>query len=227
MTFHLVYQVSCTFHFEPSRCQGDRWLAIASNARTRQRSTCRLAFICVTGGTLFWALFHIHAIIFATITHLDPTISYCYFQPGVELTFVAYYSIIKELLTVSLMIICGLWAIRNIRGTRRVTAAPSLSVNRTATEGGANSSSKDRQMFIMLVMDIIIYAPFSFGLAIFLMYQQIIQNSLTTIEQVLIQSILTNIFLFGAGIPFCTSCYANLIVSKAFRKEVKRVLSCQ
>jgi hypothetical protein len=205
----------------------DRILVTSRNALTRQRSTRRLAFICVTSGTLFWALFHSHALIIANITHLGP-ISYCYFQPGLQLTFVGYYSVIKELLALSLMIICGLWAIRNIRSTHRVMAVPSLSVNRTVVEGGAQStSSKDRQLALMLVMDIIIYTPFSFALAVFLMYQQITQIYIVTIEQVLIQTILTNIFLFIACVPFCTSFYANFIVSKAFRNEVKKVFSCR
>jgi len=129
------------------------------------------------------------------------------------------------------MIICGLQAIRNIRSIHRVMAVPSSSVNRTVVEGSAQStssaSSKDRQLALILVMDIIVYTPFSFSLAVFLMYQQITQIYIVTIDQVLMQTILTNIFLAIACVPFCTSFYANLIVSKAFRNEVKKVFSCR
>ena len=206
----------------------DRIFITSPNALTRQRSTCRLAFICVIGGTLFWALFHCHILIVSNITHFGPDISYCYFQQGLELTFAGYYSLIKELLALSLMIICGLWAIRNLRSLRRVTAAPSSSLNRGVTENVTHStSSRDRQMALMLVIDIMIYAPFSFALAIYLMYQQITQKYIVTLEQLEMSTILTNIFLFIAGIPFCTSCYANLIISKAFRTEMKKVLLCR
>ncbi|CAF0949370.1 unnamed protein product [Didymodactylos carnosus] len=125
----------------------DRILVTSRNALTRQRSTRRLAFICVTGGTLFWALFHSHALILANITQLGP-ISFCYFQQGVELTFAGYYSIIKELLALSLMIIFGLWAITNIRSTHRVTAATTLSVSKTLAEDPIHVTTKWRNRML-------------------------------------------------------------------------------
>ncbi|CAF4129150.1 unnamed protein product [Rotaria sordida] len=106
-------------------------------------------------GTLFWTLFHIHALILTNIVQLSPNVVLCYFQQGIYLTFIGYYSLVKELTTLLLMIICGLWSIMNVRSMRRV---------------------RDRQLILLLLMDIIIYTLFSFVFAIFLIYQQITQN---------------------------------------------------
>ncbi|CAM4827781.1 unnamed protein product [Rotaria magnacalcarata] len=86
----------------------DRILVTSSNDRTRQRSTRCFACLCIIIGTLFWALFHSHALISSNIQKLAPNVFLCYFQQGSHLIFVSYYSIIKETSTLLLMIICGL-----------------------------------------------------------------------------------------------------------------------
>jgi hypothetical protein len=202
----------------------DRVLITSPNALTRQRSTRRLAYICIIGGTLFWALFHIHVLILATITQVGPHSFLCYFQPGGQLTFMGYYQVIKEILTFSLMIIFGLWTIYNVHNIQHIRAAPTASVCRTTMGNTPRSKfSKDRQLIIMLVVDVIIYALFSFAIAVFIMYQQITQNIAKSFDQVQIESAIRNLCLFSMGIPICISCYANLIVSKTFRNEVKKL----
>jgi hypothetical protein len=205
----------------------DRILITSPNALTRQKSTRRLAYACLGGGTLFWALFHSHALILSNITQVGPNIFLCYYEQGVYLAFISYYSIIKEVVALSLMIFCGLWSIKNIRSTHSITAATDLSVTRIGGVTGnlRSNSSKDRQLMFMLLMDITIYALFSFVFAISLMYTQITQNYIKSADRLQIESIVTFICLYSAGIPFCTSCYANLIVSKTFRKEVKKIFS--
>jgi hypothetical protein len=205
----------------------DRILITSPNALTRQKSTRRLAYACLGGGTLFWALFHSHALILSNITQIGPNIFLCYYEQGNYLAFISYYSIIKEIIALSLMIFCGLWSIKNIRSTHRITAATDLSVTRIGGVTGnlRSNSSKDRQLMFMLLMDITIYALFSFVFAISLMYTQITQNYIKSADRLQIESIVTFICLYSAGIPFCTSCYANLIVSKTFRKEVKKIFS--
>ncbi len=136
-----------------------------------------------------------------------------------------YYSLMKEMIALLLLTICGLWSIKNIRSMNRIRIIPNLSVTVTTGEGRSHSTSKDRQLIFMLLMDITIYTLFSFEYVIFLMYQQITQNYIKSITRIQIETIVRNICLFSSGIPFCTSCYANLIVSKTFRSEVKKALS--
>jgi len=205
----------------------DRILITSPNALTRQKSTRRLAYACLGGGTLFWALFHSHALILSNITQVGPNIFLCYYEQGVYLAFISYYSIIKEVIALSLMIFCGLWSIKNIRSTRRITAANDLSVTRIGGVTGnlQSTSSKDRQLMFMLLMDITIYGLFSFVYGIYLIYEQITKNYIKSYDRIQIENNVQYLCVYSAGIPFCTSCYANLIVSKTFRKEVKKVFS--
>jgi hypothetical protein len=206
----------------------DRILITSSNALTRQKSTRRLAYLCLGGGTLFWALFHSYILIVANIIQLGPNIFQCNIERGVSLAFFSYYLIMKELLALSLMIFCELWAIKNIRSTRRVAVARAFSVNRTTGDVINNlqsSLSKDRQLIIMLFMDITIYTLFSFMYAISLIYEQITQNYMKSYDRIQIEDIVQYICLYSIAIPFCISCYANLIVSKTYRKEVKKLFS--
>jgi hypothetical protein len=201
----------------------DRILITSPNALTRQRSTRRLAYTCIISVTLFWVLFHIHVLIWTNIIQIVPNQFLCYFQ-GVYLDFIGYYFLIEEIIALSLMIIFGLWSIKSIRSIRRVRVAPDLSVNRPAVGGGLHStSSKDRQLIFILLMDTTIYALFSFVYTIFLLYEQITQNYTKSPDRMQIESFVRNLCSFSVGIPFCISSYGNLIVSKTFRNEVKKV----
>ncbi len=61
-------------------------------------------------------------------------------------------------------------------------------------------------------------------MAISLMYEQITLNRPKTAEVFQIETFVKSIAMFTAHIPFCINSYANLLVSKTFRKEVKDLL---
>ncbi|CAF1269518.1 unnamed protein product [Adineta steineri] len=205
----------------------DRILVTSQDALVRQKSTRRLALLSVIGGTLFWTLFQSHALVLTNIIQVGPDLFVCYFQPGVYLDFFTFYAILKQFVFFLLMIICGVWSIKNIRNLQRVRIAPDLSVSRTVVENSSQATAKkDRQMILMLLIDIIISALFSFVYAIYLLYLQITQNYNKTTDRTEIEDRIGYLCLFCIGIPYCVSCYANLIVSKTFRNEVKKVFLC-
>ncbi|CAF3850729.1 unnamed protein product [Adineta steineri] len=68
----------------------DRVLVTSTNARTRQRSTPRLAYICISGATLFWMLFHCHALILTDIQEIAPGLFLCYPRAGPYVVFMGY-----------------------------------------------------------------------------------------------------------------------------------------
>ncbi|CAF4204833.1 unnamed protein product, partial [Adineta steineri] len=108
----------------------DRILVTSRNALTRQHSTSRLAYICICIITLFWLIFHSHALIFTTIIETAPGVAICYFQPGFYLSLISYYSlIIKALLILILMVILGLWTVKNVRSMNHVTAVVNASTS--------------------------------------------------------------------------------------------------
>ncbi|CAF1571833.1 unnamed protein product [Didymodactylos carnosus] len=194
---------------------------------TRRRSTYRFAYICIVTGTIFWALFHSHTLIFATILQFGPYVYVCYFQPGIETNFITYYTIITETLVIVLMITCGLCSLNNIRKIRRIGAITNESTRTAQNNNLQSTSSKERQFVFMLILDIITYTLFTFVLAIFLIYEQITQNDVKSFDQTQIENIIRNLCLFSITIPSCLSCYGNLLISKTFRNEVKKVLLCR
>ena len=152
----------------------DRVLITSRNALTRQRSTTRLAYASVSIITLFWVLLHIHALILTNITEVTPNFRLCYFQQGLHATMVNFYGIIvKGIVIPLLMMVLGLWAVRNVRSTVRVIPAVNVPTSTTAiirnTHGG---HWKDRQLLRILLVDISVYIIFNLMLVIVLIYQQ-------------------------------------------------------
>ena len=204
----------------------DRVLITSSNALTRRRSTRRVACTCIASGTLFWASLHAPILFLANIIQIGPYVFICYFRLSVYISFISYCTLFKATVAFLLMAICGLWSIKNIRNLQPVRPAASLSAT-VATTGTTtySNTSKDRQLCFILLIDIITYVLFSFWFTIYLIYQQITQNYVKNGERIQMENIISNMCQFSGSIPFCISCYANLIVSKTFRSEVKKMLS--
>ncbi|UJR11034.1 hypothetical protein I4U23_015218 [Adineta vaga] len=203
----------------------DRVLITSRHALTRRRSNRRLAFISIAIGTLFWIIFHSHTLIFSDIIEMAPHSFVCFFRLGIEADFVDYYTIIKETLMLSLMIICGLCSIHNIRSIHHIQVVPKELIRRQIplNENHHSSSSKDRQLVFMLIGDITTYTFFSFIFGIFVLYTQITKNDSKKFEHIQIENSLRNICLFSINIPCCISCYVNLFISKTFRNEMKKI----
>jgi hypothetical protein len=207
----------------------DRILITSRNALTRQRSTRRLAYICIIIVTLFWLLFHIHAFFLPNFIQFGPGYLKCYVEPGIYLTMMGYYSvIIKGILVPLLMIISGLWAVKNVRSVGR--AAPAFIIVATATTPIRRvhaGHSKDRQLLQILLVDIVFYIIFNIMIAVVLMYHQFTQSSSESLVKTYRNDLLESIGIFSTYIPYCIGCYNNLFVSKTFRHELKNILMCK
>jgi len=207
----------------------DRILITSSNILIRRRSTRRLAHFVIISGTLFWMLFHIHALFFVNILQNEFGIFACSFTLGSYLAFAGYYTLIKSILIPLLIILFGLWVIKNIRKLRRVAPVPVSSVtrNRDRTRLATRINAHNRLLGRILLMDTIVYILFRLPIGIFLMYEQIIQNYIRTTEQKQIELFITLICTFSAYIPSSIGCYLNLFISKTFRKEIKNIILCK
>jgi hypothetical protein len=207
----------------------DRILITSSNLFTRRRSTRRLAHFVIISGTLFWMLFHIHALFFVNILQIELNTFICYFSPGSYLAFVGYYTLIKSILIPLLIILLGLCAIKNIRQFHRVEPVPVSSVtrNRNRTRLSTAIDAHNRLLGRILFMDTIVYVLFRLPIGFFLMYEQVTQNDMRTSEQTQIQLYIRLIFTFIAFIPSSIGCYLNLFISKTFRKEIKSIILCK
>jgi len=208
----------------------DRVLITSYNALTRRRSTQRLAYVCIISGTIFWMLVHTHGLVFGSIVEVAPNYFSCYFQPGAYLAFIAYYSfLVKGILVPFFLIMFGIWSIINIRSIGRRRVAPAMSATITIVGGGGlyAINSKDRQLVLILLTEISLYMIFSWMEAIFLMYEQLTQYNTKSLVQSQIELFISDVGGFSYYIPFCIGFYTNLLVSKTFRSEVKKILFCK
>ncbi len=210
----------------------DRMLVTSPYTETRRRSTRRLAYISIIGVTLFWILFHSHILFLANITQVAPNSFSCYYQSGVELVFISYYSlVIKAFLFPILLIIFALLVVRNIRKVRRVASVPALTATGTRMRNDLStittSRSRDRQLFLMLFIDIIVYIIFSFMLSAVHVNEQITQYNVKSPVQTQFGLFLRFVAIFINYISTCIGCYTNFLISKTFRIEIKKIILCR
>ncbi|CAF1116458.1 unnamed protein product [Adineta steineri] len=198
----------------------DRILITSPNALTRQRSTLRLTYICIIGVTLFWLLAHIHTLFLTYTIEVAPNLTICSFQPGFYENFINYYIIlIQDILIPLMMIILGVWAVRNLRKRRQVNLA---TVNKAVVDVRP-THSKDRQLVQILIVDISIYIIFSAMMPPILIYLQTLQTRSSNFAEIQLTIILLDVAIFSSYIPFCVGFYTNFLVSKTFRYEVKNI----
>ncbi|UJR32655.1 hypothetical protein I4U23_020115 [Adineta vaga] len=184
----------------------DRVLLTSQNALTRQRSTPRLASICILSITLFWSIGHTHLLLYTKIMQPLPNYFVCYFQYGIYLTIISYYLVIIKGICIPLcMLIFGLWTVQNVRNVGRITLAlNNLSIAVAVPTGNLRSThSKDRQLIRILLIDISVYVIFSLMLSSVLMYEQITQYQAKNRAQTYLASFLISISTFSAYIPSC------------------------
>ncbi len=72
-------------------------------------------------------------------------------------------------------------------------------------------------------MEISIYILARSPSTIYLLYNQITQYETKSIEQTVIQQFVVNVTYFIGFIDASISCYTNMLVSKTFRLELKRI----
>ena len=138
-----------------------------------------------------------------------------------------YFLLVKGILIPVLMGIFGLWAVRNIRSVRRRRIAPGSTGTEAITGTGWQlMTSKDRQLAMMLLVDIGSYVTFNLMLSIIYIHEQVTEVRIQTIEQIRTNMFLRLTAVFLSYVPHCADLYGHLLVSQTFRREVKRVLLC-
>ena len=207
----------------------DRVLFTSRNALTRQRSTRRLAYTSIIFITVFWVLLHIHALILTDILQLRPGSSSCSRRNSLYNMIMIYYSLaIKNIFIPLLMLVFGLWAVKNVRGITHVRAPSILPmVTMAITRNTGTHRSKDRQMLRILFVDITVHVGFNVMICIVVMYQQITQNKVKDPVEIQIMRLLINTGAFSSYIPFCIGFYTNCIASKIFRQEIRNIFLCK
>ncbi|CAF2958510.1 unnamed protein product [Rotaria sp. Silwood2] len=205
----------------------DRILITSPNARTRKCSTRRLAATSIISISLFWVLFHIHALILMEIFQIAPNYYVCFYQPGRYTTFMTYNSlVINGALPPLLMIIFGFWTVKNIRQVHRRRNHSNSTNTGTTTIGRPYAlQSKDQQIIRMLLVNIITFVICKCPVTIFYIYQQSTEHENKSAEQQIIEQSILQMTYFVFFIENSIGCYINILVSKTFRIELKRIIS--
>ena len=211
-----LFNILCPFYLILASI--DRVLFTSSNATTRRYSTRRLAYTLIIIVTLCLALVAIPVGIYAVIIESIVTGSICVPKQNDFSTLVSYASLGKEIIAPLLMIILGLWSIRNIRQMKQ---------KRIVRNTSSITNAKDRQLVRMLFVDISIYILFNTIMPIVLIRNDITKNQLKTFEQKTIDTFLASVAIYSAHIPFCITSYAYLFISKTFQQELKWIILCQ
>jgi hypothetical protein len=200
----------------------DRILITSRAIRVRQWSTCRVAYISITGMTIFWMIFHIHTLIYIGIYLIIPDYYSCTYTPGIYTIFVNYYQlIVRGIFATLLMSIFGLLTVKNIRSTHRVIPAHETPVVKISARNGLRHfTQKDRQFILMLFIDIIIYILCSIPRPVYLFYIQITQYQTKTDERQSIEAFMNSLSLFITFIPTGVDFHMNFLISKTFRQYI-------
>ncbi|CAF1409806.1 unnamed protein product [Adineta ricciae] len=202
----------------------DRSIATSRNARMRRLSNHRLAYMCILIGTIFWMLFHIHALFFFKSIQIMPNYNICYTDSNVYLAFANYYALSKTVCVPILMMICEIHTIRSFRFAHRAAIAPVSTV--ASTVGGAKRQ-KDGQLMKILLINVTVYILFNLTPVTVWIYKQVTQYENESPDDVQLDSFLTNVSSLVYYIPPSISCYINLVVSKTFRAEIKKLFLCK
>ncbi|CAF1113921.1 unnamed protein product [Adineta ricciae] len=205
----------------------DRTLVTSSNALTRKRSSRRLAITSIICVGLFWAIFHVHALVYSQIIQYAPGYSVCYFTPGAYSTFITYYGLsISGVIPPLFMFILGCWTVKNIRKVCHITQHSRSTHSVVVVVGRPRIlESKDRQLIRMLLVEIVTYILCKTPITIILIYREVTRYVEKNAERNLIEQYVFLLITFVFYIENSIGCYTNILVSKTFRVELKRMLS--
>jgi len=85
-------------------------------------------------------------------------------------------------------------------------------------------SKKDFQLLRCLFVQDIVYIIFSIGSNMFTVYKAAVINKIQTLLEHGIDDFFNNVTTFLHHLPYCASFFIFVVVSKAFRNEVKRMI---
>jgi hypothetical protein len=195
----------------------DRLLISSQNVDTRLYSSKRLAYFSLSINTVFWFIFYFHILIKVNIQKIRPSYFVCYYDLSqVYLYFVSYSSLIINCLFCLIMIVLCMFAFKNVQ---RICAVPRQQRKQIRT-----MTKKDFQLLRCLFAQDIVYIIFSISLSVSMVYQTAtIYKIRTPLERAMV-NFFNHFSLFLHHIPYCVSFYIFVVVSKAFRNELKRMI---
>ena len=192
----------------------DRLLISSQNVDTRLYSSKRLAYLFVSSNFVLWCVFSLHILVKVNLQPLDVTHFVCSYDLSQSyLNFIMYSTLIISVLVSLILIILSILTFKNVR---RIRSNPSYQRNQIRT-----MHKKDFQLLRCLYIHNIIYIIGSIVIVVGVCYTVTFDYATATPIQQAFNTFLNNFGAFLHYIPYCTSFFVFVCVSKAFRQRIK------
>ncbi|CAF1565200.1 unnamed protein product [Adineta steineri] len=195
----------------------DRLLISSQNVDTRLYSSKRLAYFSISISTVFWIVFNSHALIKVNLQEFAPFYFVCYYDlSSIYLGFVSYSIAGINVILDILMIVLCVFAFKNVRRIR--------SIPREKRNQIRSMTKKDFQLLRCLFVQDVVFLIFGTLISTFYVFDAITKYQNGTILQQGIRNFLYNFMTFIYTASYSTNFFVFIIVSKAFRQELKRTI---
>ncbi len=195
----------------------DRLLISSQKVDTRLYSSKRLAYFSISLSTFFWIVYYFHVLIKVNIQEYYPSVFICYYDLSqMYLAFANYSIVVINALFCLLMIILSIFAFKNVRFIRTVPRQQRNQIR--------SMTKKDFQLLRCLFAEDIIYITFTLWLCMYYVYSTATKDQIRTATGQAIDNFLENLFTFVYDISFCLSFFIFISVSRAFRRQLKRMI---
>jgi hypothetical protein len=196
----------------------DRLLISSQNIDIRLYSSKRLAYFLMSISTLFWIIFYSHALIKIDVHQLNSSMTMCYYDTsGFYFEFISYSTLIIAVGFAMILIILSIMALKNVRQIR------SLSRRQQRKQSHA-MHRKDFQLLRCLYAHDIVYVIFNIFVAVYYVYAAETKNQFRTLVHQSLENFFRDFGTFIHHIPYCSSFFIFISLSKAFRDEMKRLI---
>ena len=196
----------------------DRLLISSQNVDTRLYSSKRLAYFSLSIGTCFWIIFNIHIPIMFEVRQIIPSVFICAISSSrVYTNFIIFFSAVSNVVYWVVMIILCVLSVKNVRHIR---AVPREKRNQQIR----SMNKKDFQLLRCLFVQDVVYICLSMPYVTYYVYQAATRDQVrAAVDQALV-SFINRFIIMIYGIYYASSFFIFVIVSRAFRHELKRLI---
>ncbi len=195
----------------------DRLLISSENVDTRLYSSKRLAYFSMSISTLFWIIFYFHALIKINVHQISPSVFICYYDTsGFYFEFISYSTLIIIVGLAVVLIILSMMTLKNVRQIH--------ALSRHQRKQSRSMHRKDFQLLRCLYAHDIVYIIFNIFIAVYYVYAAATKNQFRTLSHQALDNFFLTFGTFIHHIPYCSSFFIFIGISKAFRYEMKQLV---
>lgn len=195
----------------------DRLLISSRKIDTRLYSSKRLAYFSISIATCMWTLFNVHFLIKVHVIEIPSVERFCYLDlSNAYLTFVSYSVWLGSTSICLVMIVLCIFAFKNVRQGRTVPRSQRIRIRMM--------TKRDFQLLRCLFAHCVTYICLGTAICTLHAYNATIKSLVSAQMDEVTQTFVTNLFTFFYDLYYSSSFFIFVIVSKAFRLELKSAI---